>query len=175
MKIYLTLLLLACSTYVVKAQKSMRATTDVPGVIVPSKVSGKKPVTVTVGDTVVVYKYYTKTNLWDAKYKGVLGTIDDELLKINDDLTRFQKTFIYQEAKADLIKKYGVKYGTQIANRQVSIGMTRKMFDEVYDKPTTVNRSVGTWGVHEQLVYEKSNGKSEYFYFENGKLTSWQD
>ncbi|GAB2987997.1 hypothetical protein GCM10027049_30350 [Mucilaginibacter puniceus] len=173
MKIYL-ILLLACSTYLVKAQNSMLATTDVPGVIVP-KLPGKKPVTVAIGDTVTVYKYYSKSNLWDAKYKGTLGAIDDEMLKLQDNLTRFKKTFIHKEFKADMIKKYGVKYGTQIANGEVSIGMTRKMFDEVYGKPTTVNRSVGAWGVHEQLVYEDTDGKSEYFYFENGKLTSWQD
>jgi len=36
--------------------------------------------------------------------------------------------------------------------------------------PDDVNRSTGSWGVHEQWVYG-----SNYFYFENGILTAWQD
>ena len=41
---------------------------------------------------------------------------------------------------------------------------------ESWGQPDDINRSVGSWGVHEQWVYG-----DEYLYFENGKLTSWQD
>ena len=36
--------------------------------------------------------------------------------------------------------------------------------------PSDVNRSVGSWGTHEQWVYD-----GLYAYFDNGILTSWQD
>ena len=35
--------------------------------------------------------------------------------------------------------------------------------------PKKINKSVGSWGVHEQWVYE-----NQYLYFENGKLASFQ-
>jgi hypothetical protein len=34
-----------------------------------------------------------------------------------------------------------------------------------------INRTVGSWGVHEQWVYTNNF----YLYFENGKLTSYQN
>lgn len=39
---------------------------------------------------------------------------------------------------------------------------------------SNVNRSVGSWGIHEQWVYGDFPYCS-YLYFENGILTSWQD
>ena len=36
--------------------------------------------------------------------------------------------------------------------------------------PKDINRTVGKWGVHEQWVYD-----GDYYYFENGILTSYQD
>lgn len=54
---------------------------------------------------------------------------------------------------------------------QVRIGMTRTQVEASWGDPEDINRSVGSWGVHEQWVYP--NGK--YLYFEDGILTSWQD
>lgn len=49
-------------------------------------------------------------------------------------------------------------------------------------RPTVTNRSVGSYGVHEQWVYRKGAFRSSkhpsydiYLYFENGVLTSFQD
>ncbi len=52
----------------------------------------------------------------------------------------------------------------------VSLGMSAEMVQAVYGEPNSINRTVGSWGVHEQWVYDRV-----YFYFENGILTSWQD
>ena len=46
--------------------------------------------------------------------------------------------------------------------------------------PVDINRSVGSWGVHEQWVYSFSSGstigyKLKYLYFEDEILTSFQD
>jgi hypothetical protein len=50
--------------------------------------------------------------------------------------------------------------------------MTSEMAQESRGKPQKNNRSIGAWGVHEQWVYQYAR---IYLYFENGKLTSWQD
>jgi hypothetical protein len=48
--------------------------------------------------------------------------------------------------------------------------MTSAMALASWGEPNKVNRTVGKWGVNEQWVYDDT-----YLYFENGKLTSWQD
>ena len=50
--------------------------------------------------------------------------------------------------------------------------MTDEMAIESLGRPQENNRTVGSWGVHEQWVYR--NGDL-FVYFENGILTSWQD
>ena len=50
--------------------------------------------------------------------------------------------------------------------------MTDDMARESVGKPDDINRSTGSWGVHEQWVYSQ---RKLYLYFENGKLTSTQD
>ena len=44
------------------------------------------------------------------------------------------------------------------------------VLDSSWGKPTKINKSVYSWGTHEQWVYPNDN----YLYFENGKLTSIQ-
>lgn len=54
--------------------------------------------------------------------------------------------------------------------KEIRMGMP---YWEIYRKwgsPGSINRSVGSWGVHEQWVYGNT-----YLYFENGILTSFQD
>jgi len=69
-----------------------------------------------------------------------------------------------------LTTKYGAATATKILNNEVWLGMTKEMVLDSRGKPSDINRSVGSWGVNEQWVYG-----DQYLYFENGKLTSWQD
>lgn len=62
-----------------------------------------------------------------------------------------------------------------LRKRTLTTGMTPEEVVLIYGKPADVNRSVGSWGTHEQWVYEVSETKNEYLYFENGKVTGWQD
>ena len=39
---------------------------------------------------------------------------------------------------------------------------------EAWGKPNDINKSIGSWGVHEQWCYSFGS----YLYFENGKLTA---
>jgi len=78
-------------------------------------------------------------------------------------------------SRANRIKKMEAKYKTSefkqdIINRHVAIGMNKEMIIDSWGKPEEINRTVGTWGVHEQWVYGRT-----YLYVENGILTSFQD
>ena len=63
-------------------------------------------------------------------------------------------------------------------NGNVQIGWSKAMCKEAWGKPDKINTTTGSWGVHEQWVYEYS---SEYsydifcLYFENGVLTTIQE
>ncbi len=76
----------------------------------------------------------------------------------------------YEIQKQKLIKKFGLTATNRILDKEIWIGMTSDMAIESCGNPQNNNRSVGSWGVHEQWVYT-----SRYLYFENGILTSWQD
>lgn len=51
------------------------------------------------------------------------------------------------------------------------MGMTKDQVIITCGESKNTNRSVGSWGVHEQWVYEGNR----YLYLEQEKLTSWQD
>jgi len=61
---------------------------------------------------------------------------------------------------------------TAVAAGSVLLGMTAEMARSARGEPSDINRTVGSWGVHEQWVYSDTG---TYLYFENGILTSWQD
>lgn len=60
-----------------------------------------------------------------------------------------------------------------ILNGSITIGMTEEQARVSWGSPDHINRSVGSWGVHEQWVYGRYS--HNYLYFENGILTSWQN
>ena len=71
----------------------------------------------------------------------------------------------------ELSNKYGSEIAQKILAEKIWIGMTEEMATDSWGKPLDINRDVGSWGVHEQWVFLGG----VYLYFENGKLTSWQD
>lgn len=75
------------------------------------------------------------------------------------------------EHKKYCLKTYGKKWGQLVYEKKIQIGMTEEMVLDSWGVPDDINRTVGSWGVHEQWVY----GLGQYLYFENGKLTGWQD
>lgn len=68
------------------------------------------------------------------------------------------------------INRFGIKYGDLIAQRRVQNGMTEEMVVESWGRPNDINTTTGSWGVHEQWVYD-----SAYVYFENGKVSAIQN
>lgn len=59
---------------------------------------------------------------------------------------------------------------TLIHTKRVKIGMTAEQCRAAWGRPQDINRTVGSYGVHEQWCYNGS-----YLYFEDGILTSYQN
>lgn len=55
----------------------------------------------------------------------------------------------------------------------VQRGMTSAQLIASWGRPEDINRTVGSWGVHEQWVYGEYGGP--YVYLEDGIVTSWQN
>lgn len=83
----------------------------------------------------------------------------------------FDDTF-YVTDPAPRIAKWGKRVLTAIKENKVFIGMRKEQVRASWGVPDDNNRTVGPWGVHEQWIYG-DNGS--YLYFQNDKLTSWQD
>lgn len=71
-----------------------------------------------------------------------------------------------------IMEKFGCdkETATLIHQRRVRMGMTREQARAAWGRPRDINRTVGSYGVHEQWCYDGS-----YLYFEDGILTSWQN
>jgi DNA repair exonuclease SbcCD ATPase subunit len=105
-------------------------------------------------------------------------SLNHELNLINSIITDFQEKASetqQKERRINRIKNLKEKYSTsefkdQILKHHLAIGMTKEMVIDSWGKPDEVNRTVGSWGVHEQWVYGET-----YLYIENDTLTSFQD
>lgn len=62
-----------------------------------------------------------------------------------------------------------------IAVGKVVRGMTATEVVRAWGKPSKINSSVGSYGVHEQWIYDRGEiGRSQYLYIQNNRLKSWQ-
>lgn len=94
----------------------------------------------------------------------------EELEKLKEEQKIKKQTEQYAIIERRNIKKYGKTLYDKLKKGYYWIGMTDKMAIIALGLPDNVNRSVGSWGIQEQWVY-----KGAYYYFENGKLKSYQD
>lgn len=67
------------------------------------------------------------------------------------------------------------KYKNTILNGKIILGMNREMVRASWGEPGDINKSVGSYGVHEQWIYGDYTTDRYFLYFENGILTSWQE
>lgn len=129
---------------------------------------------------------YKDSGYWVVSYKGKIGFLNEVFIISNPSIEEFkrniitlktkrenqQRTLSIAAAKESLIKEYGAANAERILQHQYWIGMTDTMARESLGSPDDINSSVGSWGTHEQWVYDKKN---LYLYFENGYLTSFQN
>lgn len=93
-----------------------------------------------------------------------------ELKKLKYENNLKLKKTEYAKLEKEYIKKYGQKTYNKLKEGYYWTGMNREMATISLGNPKEINRTVGSWGVHEQWVYDNI-----YLYFENGKLTSYQN
>jgi len=58
-----------------------------------------------------------------------------------------------------------------IRSEKIRVGMSELAAYCSWGFPLDINDTVGSWGTHRQSVM----GRDTYFYFENGRLKSWQN
>ena len=76
-------------------------------------------------------------------------------------------------ARLAKIKSDNAKFDAMIDGK-VMTGMSESQVQNSWGRPTKINRSVGSYGVHEQWVYDRGSNGAQYIYFENGSVTSMQ-
>jgi hypothetical protein len=94
----------------------------------------------------------------------------EELKRLQSERESKAEKAKWLELEKRYIKKYGEKDYSKMKQGYYWIGMNKEMATISLGTPNKVNRTVGAWGVREQWVYE-----TNYLYFENGVLTSYQD
>ncbi|MFT4669139.1 MAG: hypothetical protein ACI9M9_000063 [Flavobacteriaceae bacterium] len=90
--------------------------------------------------------------------------------KEKEIVKRERRSEINKEERKYFLEKYGEKIFNKLDNGKYWIGMTEEMVRFSLGNPKDINRSTGSYGVHEQWVYSNRN-----LYFENGVLTSYQN
>jgi hypothetical protein len=116
------------------------------------------------------------SELWIQKNKNVIDFLkvkneeQEKLKNIENEKKIKIKEAEYAELEKKYIKKYGQKTYNKLKQGYYWVGMNKEMATISLGSPNYINRSVGSWGVNEQWVY---NGI--YLYFKNGKLTSYQN
>jgi hypothetical protein len=104
---------------------------------------------------------------------GVLATYDPVAKERAEETAKAKAVAAKRAAsRANEIKakKWPADIEKAVIDRKIRIGMTDEQVRMAWGKPETINRSVGSWGTHEQWVYGRT-----YLYLENGFLKSYQD
>lgn len=113
-----------------------------------------------------------------------LGTLENLIEKYgfsnvhNIEYESFDK--VNWERFDKLVKKYGKANAQLMILKRVKLGWSSDMVIESLGRPTDINRTINSWGTREQWVYREYLSElheyiTEYYYFENGILTTIQD
>lgn len=95
--------------------------------------------------------------------------IEKDIIAENANRLNNQKIAADKKKEQSLINKLGLKVYNSLREGHFWLGMTDEMAKIAFGEPKEINETVGSWGKHEQWVYNNI-----YLYFENGKLTSYQ-
>ncbi len=137
------------------------------------KGEGNEIIKIPSGDTLFVYNWYEKP-YFKAAYMEKVGYISYSSLVKNKQIDNIvnKDLAVNNPRLVRLISEYGKFDAERIINKKYWIGMTTEMAIASLGSPDDINKSTGSWGEHQQWVY---NEKKMYLYFENGKLTSFQN
>lgn len=118
-----------------------------------------------------IHDVWVKNNDKVAELKEFKINEKEKLLKIKEEKRISQVKKYNKEQENRDIKKYGKSIYEKLKKGYYWTGMTDKMALISLGNPNDINRSVGSWGTHEQWVYNDGF----YCYFENGILKSYQN
>ena len=116
-------------------------------------------------------RYESSQDFENSYYEGWVhesSVSTNKVLKLTPDGRR-QYIFIQKN------KTISENFKKAILKGQIILGMTEAMVTATWGQPGDINRSVGSYGVHEQWVYGDTTTERYFLYFENGVLTSWQE
>lgn len=127
---------------------------------------------------------YMGDSYWKVRYITFIGYLNEVFLIQTEEMKyaikkfeenkkvsdKNQKEQIKNRTLNELKARFGNENAYSILNHSIWIGMTNDMATESIGSPKAINKSIGSWGIHEQWVYDK-----KFLYFENGILTSWQE
>jgi hypothetical protein len=118
--------------------------------------------------TLLNYKHYP---LAKVAYNDYVGYVNVSAFK---NCLGFDKADKTQKQIQKLILKYGEDIGLGYFYKIPCLGMKSTMVYEIMGQPKHINTTSTRYSNHEQWVYE--NGiKTEYYYFDNGILTTIQN
>lgn len=103
---------------------------------------------------------------------GLIASWSGSYSKINDTenhlLQPFEENWFFENPHI-LYADWSDRVWESIENNKIFIGMTKEQAIFSWGEPLKINKTVGSWGAHEQWVYGSQN-----LYFENGILMSFQ-
>jgi hypothetical protein len=121
---------------------------------------------------------YAGKDYWKISYNNKVGFTNVVYLKNTSEMILVKNCFLTEKKnledqlrREELIEKYGSYYANNILYKNIVIGMTKEMVMAAIGYPDDINTTEGSWGTHEQWVYDKED---MYIYFENNKLTTIQ-
>lgn len=104
------------------------------------------------------------------------------LLSFSGCMTLAQQAREYRDAVFLAHPEWSENAKQDILRGTIKIGMTQTMVLTAWGSPYNTNRTVGSWGTHEQWVYQfviyalfETIEYYKYLYFEDGILTAFQD
>lgn len=118
-----------------------------------------------------INELWIKENYAVNKLKELKIIKKEKLLEIKEQKRISQAKKYNQEQENRNIKKYGKSLYEKLKKGYYWVGMTDKMVLISLGNPNDINSTVGSWGTHEQWVYNDGL----YCYFENGILKSYQN
>lgn len=125
----------------------------------------------------VLQKYHPESSEYDAAKSIYAQSLKDQEKAKRDAEAAAAKAEAERKAKMAPIERIMEKYGCDediascILHKQVRRGMTAEQCRAAWGRPEDINRTSGSYGVHEQWVY----GGGNYLYFEDGILTTIQN
>ncbi|APT75265.1 hypothetical protein LN42_01795 [Marinitoga sp. 1137] len=122
--------------------------------------------------TDIVYQYYYKKYLDYLEYEKGRKKQIEEQKKREEEM---------RKKEIERLKEQYGKWWEYVDKKTIVIGMPAWIVEDIFGKPSSVNKTVTASTVYEQWVYERYNYALNtywpylYLYFENGVLTSWQE